>query len=287
MPDEQPVIGPLSLCWGSMENVPLADMIKAASEAAYPAITISPAFYHRAQQAGLDDHGLTKLLNDNGLSVSGIDPVLSWVPGAFQLDDDSDFAIASRTTVDENIRIAKVCGAPLINLPQGFGEPVTEEQLIEAFANACDKAATANLKVSLEFTPFSDINSLQAAWRIISEAGCDNGGVMIDSWHFFQSGGTLADLETVPAERIYGIQINGVNRCDPQDWIDQTMNHRGMPDEGDYAVGDLLQCLYRLGAKAAVDVEIFNAALREQTPLQRARQTFNASQKVLATVANA
>ena len=273
----------LSLCWGSMENIALDEHIRCAAAAGFDAVTVSPGSYTEAIQQGYTDTSIKALLSDNDIRISGFDPVLSWVDGAPELDGDEHFAIATRTDISECVRIATALDCPLLNLPQGLAE-ADFDILVKSFANACDIAAEQNRLVTVEFLPFSKTNNLATAWQIVEQANRDNGGLMIDLWHFYQSGGQLADLNTVPMDKIFGIQLNGATQCEPKDWIDQTMNARLQADQGDYDVATIVQQLTNNGLDIILDVEVFSATLRALPAEQRAQQCYQATQNMLNTL---
>lgn len=62
------------------------------------------------------------------------------------------------------------------------------------FAELCERAAPAGIKVNLEFMRFTSVATLADAVRIVTAAAQPNGGVLVDTLHLFRSGGSLADL---------------------------------------------------------------------------------------------
>lgn len=270
----------LSLCWGSMENIDLDEHIVAAAKAGFQAITTSPGAYAKANRKGYDNQAIKKLLAENDVSISGFDPVLSWIDGAPTLEGDADFAIATRTSLEQCIDIAAALDCPLINLPPGLVD-ADNETLIKNFRRACDMAAEKNIIVSLEFLPFAKTNNLAAAWHIIESAGASNGGIMLDIWHFYQSGGQLEDFYKIDINRLIGLQLNGAKQCTPDQWIDQTMNARLQANEGDCDVAAIVHHLRKQGLDIIYDIEIFSEALRALPAAQRAKQCYDATHAML------
>lgn len=64
------------------------------------------------------------------------------------------------------------------------------------------------LSIDLEFLPWSPIPDLGTAISVIEACGLRNLGVMLDSWHFFRSGGQLSELSPDVVGRITGVQLN-------------------------------------------------------------------------------
>src|SRR5262245_34982269 len=70
--------------------------------------------------------------------------------------------------------------------------------VIERFAEICDLAKPFGLTVVFEFVTFGAMGTLADAIRIVKGAGRDNGGICIDTLHFFRSNTSLSELDTVP-----------------------------------------------------------------------------------------
>ena len=272
----------LSLCWGSMENVPLDVHIKCAANVGFDAITTSPGAYTKAIRNGHTDQSIIELLDECNVYISGIDPVLNWVEGSPQYDGDEDFAIASRMPVEECARISRNLNCSILNVPPGLAE-ADLDTFISSFQKACDIGASYGQSMALEFLPFSLIKDLATAWEVVDAADRPNGGIMLDVWHFFQSGGQLADLAKVPIDRIFAVQLNGVKKCPPEEWIKQSMV-RLQANEGDFNVNELVRELQRLGLDIIYDVEVFSEELRSMAPQEAAQLCYTATRAMLDDV---
>jgi len=64
----------------------------------------------------------------------------------------------------------------------------------ERYAALCDVAAGFGLNCALEFTAWLGVNSVQKAHAVVETAARPNGGLLLDPFHLFRSGGKLADL---------------------------------------------------------------------------------------------
>jgi len=56
------------------------------------------------------------------------------------------------------------------------------------------------LRVALEFLPWTAIPDAGIAWEIVELAGRANGGVLVDSWHYFRGGGGPGTVTDDPAQ---------------------------------------------------------------------------------------
>jgi len=68
----------------------------------------------------------------------------------------------------------------------------------EKFAELCDLAKPFGLTVEFEFVTFAAMGTLADAAAIVRSSGRDNGGICIDTLHFFRSNTQLTELDTLP-----------------------------------------------------------------------------------------
>ena len=276
--------GKLSLCWGSMEGVELVAFLGAAAAAGFPAVTLNSALYENARRTGLGDRDIGRLLQDHNLEVSNIDPLFNWMPSAIKLDGDDAMSQCTRATADEIFHIAHVAGTDLVNAPLGLATPESEQQIIDCFAVLCERAATEELRVSLEFMPFNQVSDLGTAARIVTQAGCSNGGIMIDCWHHHRSGGSAEDILHIPPELFFALQMDDAMSDPMEDILEETLNHRLLPGEGCVDVAQILRNLADIGAQVAYDVEVFKAPLRQRSSLERAQLMFQYANAVVQKI---
>ena len=221
--------GQLSLCWGSMEGVGFRDFLATAANAGFDAVTLNSALYEEAADAGFSDRDIRNLLQDLNLSVSGIDPLFDWLPQAARLDGDDAISRCTRATAAEVFHIALAAGTDLVNAPLGLATPESEQQIVDCFGALCEQAAAQNLRVSLEFMPFTAVRDLATAARIIEQAGCDNGGIMFDCWHHHRAGGSPDDVLDIAPRRFFALQLDDARAEPMDDMVEETLNHRLLP----------------------------------------------------------
>ena len=273
--------GKLSLCWGSMEGVALHPFLAAAAGAGFDAVTLNSVLVEDARAKGLGDADLRRLLDDHGLAVSGIDPLFNWLPGAVTLAGDDTMSRITQPTAEDIFAIAQAAGTDLVNAAMGLAVADSEQQIIDSFANLCQRAAAEGLRVSLEFMPFCQVADLDTALRIVDSAGQANGGIMLDCWHLHRSGGQPDDLLAVPGEKIIAMQLDDALAEPMTDIVEETLNHRLLPGEGCIDLARLLTNLDRIGAAVTYDVEVFKQPLRALPPAQRASAMYTAARSIL------
>jgi sugar phosphate isomerase/epimerase len=68
----------------------------------------------------------------------------------------------------------------------------------EKFAELCELAEPFGLTVDFEFVTFAAMGTLADAASVVKGAGRENGGICIDTLHFFRSNTLLSELDSLP-----------------------------------------------------------------------------------------
>jgi sugar phosphate isomerase/epimerase len=281
---ENPEDPQLSLCWGSMEGVGLVEFLSAAAQTGFDAVTLNTALYLEGRAAGFVDGDFSQLLADHGLFVSNIDPLFNWLPSAVRLEGNDPISVCTRASADEIFHLAHVAGTDLVNAPVGLATPNCEQEIVDAFATLCERAAQHKMRVCLEFMPFTWVADLSTAVRVVEKANCSNGGIMFDCWHHHRSGGKAADILAIPGDNIFALQLDDAARNAHEDIIEETLNHRELPGQGCIDLTQTLRNLDQIGARFVYDVEVFNIALRSKPPLVRAQKMYEAANTIISNL---
>lgn len=159
-----------------------------------------------------------------------------------------------------------------------------EARQTDNFAALCDLARPFGLHPHLEFMPWTDARDLEQAARIVATANRENGGVLVDAFHFDRSASRLDALRDIPPARLRYAQLCDVAGPRPDDMAEilrQARNERRFPGDGDC---DLLGLLGALPRDIPLSLEIPTRQLLEQgvSALQRAQMALNKAQAVLA-----
>ena len=91
----------VALCWGSLHETDLQSLAEQAANAGFTGITLNTALFDDAIAAGLSAQDINSRLTDLGLTVSNIDPLFSWMPGAPGIPGEDVIARSSRASIDE------------------------------------------------------------------------------------------------------------------------------------------------------------------------------------------
>lgn len=241
-------------------HVPLLERLAHARAAGFSAISLMPGDIWALEEAGMSAADIHKRIADHGLAVMEMDCTACWLPSHRSAGDDVPMAALLRSmTPDRVVGTAARIGSPSVTAVEMMGVMPSLDEAAEAFAQLCDLAARHGMKAHIEFLPFGGIPDLASAWAIVQAAGRPNGGLTLDSWHFFRSGANFDLLERIPGSRIHTIQINDAPAEPQSDLMHETMTARLVPGQGSFDLTRFIRTLNRIGATAPISVEIFSA----------------------------
>lgn len=112
-----------------------------------------------------------------------------------------------------------------------FAEDRNPERDTRNFIELCREGKKYGVRIALEFLPWAGINDVLSAWQVVRDANCANGGLLVDSFHFFKGGSRIQDLRKVPTEKIFLVHLNDAPESGT-DIKDMCMNHRLFPGDG-------------------------------------------------------
>ncbi len=270
---------PLGLCCGSLVQADFRGLAESASSAGFQSISLWPTLFQGALDAGLSERDMRAILDDNGLHVTELDPLSSWLPVSLAAGELA--AGFHAFTEDDFYRIAEALGGQTLNIIQQ-GEPmVSEEQRIDLIRGVCERAALHGLRVSVEFLPWSAIGTLEAALDLVTAVGHPNFGVNIDTWHHFRSGGTLRQLAEVDPAKIAAVQFNDIAAEPWSNPIEETCMGRLPPGEGVSDSVAVYRALRQAGVDAPLNVEVFSSELMALPAEEAARHLARSMRAVI------
>jgi sugar phosphate isomerase/epimerase len=270
----EPAVSDLVFCAGTALAAPLVERARAAAAAGFTAISLWAEDVERARADGHTDGDLRALLDQLGLHVAELDGVSRWLPGAD--------ALPFGRRIDDYLAIARILGGRSINVMEIVGQRPSLDETAAAFAALCEQALPLGLLVHLEFLPWSSVPDLKTAWDIVDRAGCANGGLMLDTWHFLRSGGRPEDLRAVPGERIFAVQLSDAPAAPDGHVMDETLHRRRLPGDGDARLVEIVRTLDAIGCTAPLGVEVFSDTLAALPVDEIARRAAASTRAVLA-----
>jgi sugar phosphate isomerase/epimerase len=225
--------------------------------------------------SGLAPKDVARLCEHHGMQIRMVEALTEWTSGDRHAIDAAALPLFA---------LARELGAEEILTVTMDAEPVDIERAASGFAYACDLAARDGLRLGIEFLPWSGVPDLATAWAIVDRAGRENGGLVLDTWHWQrQPGGPdHHTLRTIPGDRIHMLQINDAAAVPGADLLVETMTERLLPGDGVVDFPALCASLEHIGAEPNVAPEIFNPSLAALGPDELARLVGASTRRVLA-----
>jgi sugar phosphate isomerase/epimerase len=148
------------------------------------------------------------------------------------------------------------------NIP---GTPCDLPRLIDAYADVCADAAARGVeaRIAYEFMPFDvNVHDLDTALALVNGADAANGGLVIDTWHMSKLGITPDDLRRIPLPRLAWVELSDGFYENMDDPVDETVNHRQLPGEGEFPLPAYIAVARELGYEGPWGVEVLSEDLR-------------------------
>ena len=207
-----------------------------------------------------------------------IKPAVIGFPADFR-SDDAAFR-ASLPKLEDAARFAADIGCPRMQtwLMSSSDTPKAELRAIykQRFQTAAEIMAKYKVRLALEFLgplhirkakPHEFIYKMPEMVEFAREIG-PNVGVLLDSWHWHHSGGTIADILAAGKERVITVQVADAPSMAPEQIRD---NERLMPGEGIIDFKSFFQALQKIGYEDNISPEVFGRGLKFMPPEEGAR----------------
>ena len=215
----------------------LADRLAACGNAGYDGAWMHFRDYREQRSQGLDDDAIRAAFDENGLALRGIEFLANWFLAGEAARDDLATCLAA----------ARAIGADVISVGGDFADTgIGRAAMVRSFRDLCARAGENGISVALEFVPWSNIPDIAAALEFLGPA---NAGLMVDCWHLFRGGMSVADVATVPPGGILGIQVNDAARVPAAPLPVDTQNRRPC-GEGAFDLEGFAKALDRAEATA-------------------------------------
>lgn len=241
---------------------PLADRLSAARAAGFSRVSLGPGDVLRAAEEGSSPADVGRRFGDAGLELV-MDGVMNWYGTPWNASP------MTAVSCDEALRMCEslpafvmtAIGQPGCDLPLGA--------VAEEFGRLCDRAADIGVQVQLEFMPMLPIGDLASAWSIVEASARPNGGLLVDTWHFFRSGPDFSTLEKIPGDRIFGVQISDAV-AEPSGPVAEETFYRLLPGDGELDLDRVVAELDRCGGLRWAGPEVISPVTAAMDPSEAA-----------------
>ena len=202
---------------------------------------------------------MKEIFDAAGLKHLELEFLMDWFldPG----DERRDASDEQRRLLFEAAAVLEPHHIKIGNIP---GTPASLEQVTERFAELCADAAEHHAaKIAYELMPFDpNVRGLDDVMALAAGAGAPNGGIAIDTWHMGKLGIAPDELRRVPLEHLAWVELSDGMRENMPDPVDETINHRRLPGEGEFGVAAYVDVLRDHGYPGPWGVEVLSEELR-------------------------
>lgn len=161
-------------------------------------------------------------------------------------------------------------------------EPATYDVAAANLAEVCDRSAEFEVTIALEFIKGSRlVGSLPTAERLVRQAGRDNLGVLLDTFHFYAGISKMADLEAMDATRLALVHVNDCDAAPREIWTDRD---RVLPGQGVLPLIEMLGIIRDKGYAGYCSLELFNRDHWEGNPFEVARLAHESLSRLLSAL---
>ncbi|MHC2999758.1 bifunctional sugar phosphate isomerase/epimerase/4-hydroxyphenylpyruvate dioxygenase family protein [Microbacterium sp. HJ5] len=129
-----------------------------------------------------------------------------------------------------------------------------------------DLAESFDVRVAYEALAWGRfVDDYESAAQIVRLADHPSIGNCLDSFHILSKGHNPEAIETIPAEKIFFVQVADAPLLS-LDVLSWSRHHRLFPGEGAFDLGTFMAHLVRTGYDGPVSLEIFNDTFRQSDP---------------------
>jgi 4-hydroxyphenylpyruvate dioxygenase len=139
------------------------------------------------------------------------------------------------------------------------------DRAADDFRELGERAAKRGLRVGFEALAWGRyVNDYRDAWEIVRRAGHPAIGIILDSFHTLAPGFPVGPIATIPADRIFLVQLADAPQLD-LDVLSWSRHFRCFPGQGNLPVDDFMKAIEATGYKGPLSLEIFNDQFRAQS----------------------
>ena len=228
---------------------PLDTVLDAVADAGFDAIGLD---HYSVGERDLDE--LAAALRARGLACSDVGIVAL---GMLERADVERLAAAATALA------ARVCIA-------GLYRPLSHDDAVRDLRAAAEVLAPAGIRLAFEFTAYGNVTTLADSVRLCDDVGWERCGLLVDAWHVFRGGESLADLAALDGGRIALVHVDDGAAEPLADGTYEGRFHRLLPGTGSFDLDGFFDALDAAGYDGPVSVEVLSDELRALPPAEAA-----------------
>jgi sugar phosphate isomerase/epimerase len=170
---------------------------------------------------------------------------------------------------------------PILNANTLGGGEYDLPLIQENFDEICKVGDRHGVKIAIEYLPWTSVDTIKKAWEIVNGVDRPNGGIILDTFHYFKGHPSPDELSEVPIEKIFIVHLDDVEDVET-DLVTLTRKHRLPPGEGIFNFDEVLEYLFAKRYDKFYSLEILNQSHPFQDPVELATRAMSSTEKLLA-----
>jgi sugar phosphate isomerase/epimerase len=216
-------------------------------------------------------------------TVSCLDVYLGWYPGHDPAAAEGAASEMLKATEHDVLRYAAELEVEFISLAAPFwGQDAPFESVVDSLGRFTDKANAVGARPQLEISNGSKVSTVQVGLKLVDAVGRDGLGLLIDTFNLIRSGGRPQDVDDIPRDRIFQVQLADGAQQPVKDRFYDSLHCRQLPGRGDLPVLDIVQRIADKGPLPPIGPEIFNDELAAMSPQDAALACAEATSSLLS-----
>jgi sugar phosphate isomerase/epimerase len=264
----------------------LLERAEALEEGGFSSMSVFMKDLFEWEERGRTVAELRSELDARGAPVSALDPYIGWHPAFDPGAVTGERAAFLGATEDDVLRFADATGATWVSLVAPYAGPDADFAAVaDSLGRFADRAAGAGLRPQLEIVPRTKLADVATAVRLVTAVGRPNVGVLLDTYNLSRCGTDPRELDDVPHELIFGMQLADAALEPPDgDAARESLHARLPPGEGELPVAELVRRVLRGGPLPPVGPEVFHDELAALPAAEAARRCGDAARSFLAAL---
>ncbi|BAH82905.1 sugar phosphate isomerase/epimerase family protein [Candidatus Ishikawella capsulata] len=184
------------------------------------------------------------------------------------------------------IDLAQKLGCNTIQAPATTREDCIPERINDDLCWLASEAARYKMRIMYEPMAWCSIdNTLPLAWKRIQKLEQPNIGLVVDLFHICALGGDSSQLDGIPADYIYEVQLCDIAKPlpirDKSKLINIARHQRLLPGEGIINIKEFIDKLHSINYRGPIGLEVFNDKFKNLPPYEAAVKAWHSIKKYL------
>lgn len=265
--------GRLALHTWTIDTTPLGQALQAIRRAGYDAAELRRTDFKRCYDAGMSNDDVLDMIKKSGVKISVLGVEYGWLfaTGAESKRIFEDLHVSCRNAV--------ALGCPqLMSAPGPYTGSLKDA--VGHLRTAADIVGEYGLKLSIEFnSQHANLNSVETQRDLVTAAGKDNVGLLLDAYHLARSGRPGRGFEDVPGADIWHFQYSDLSP-NPVTGVKRPTD-RLMPGKGVIQWREIFQLLHEKNYTGLLSFEAPNPVQWDRSPVEVCREGVELTQGLL------